>query len=291
VISFFALLRIGDNHTLTFGIRHNRAIRLVSDLAGQEDKAWPHVTKNSIPISSSGLQTQETGERRAAGAQSELAASLAHEINNPLDVLLNLLYLMESQATLTQEGRQYLRLAREEVHRISEIAQSALHEFRHSALPKDTNVPKLLRSVLDLYRSRLESRGISVRTRFSSEGNLAVYAGPLRQVISNLLLNAADAMPQGGRLHARVSAAHEWTGSERHGLRLTVADNGCGIPADKLSKVLEPFFTTKGAGGNGLGLSLVQDVVQKHRGVLRVRSSTKPGHTGSIFSIFLPATR
>jgi two-component system CheB/CheR fusion protein len=250
------------------------------------------VTKNSIPISSSGLPTQETGERRAAaGAQSQLAASLAHEINNPLDVLLNLLYLMESQATLTHQGRQYLMLAREEVHRISEIAQSVLHESRDSALPKDTNVPKLLRSVLDLYRSRLESRGISVRTRFCSEGNLAVYAGPLRQVFSNLLLNAADAMPQGGRLHARVSAAHEWRGSGRHGLRLTVADNGCGIPADKLSKVLEPFFTTKGPAGNGLGLSLVHDVVKKHRGVLRIRSSTKAGHSGSLFSIFLPTAR
>ena len=118
-----------------------------------------------------------------------------------------------------------------------------------------------------------------------------MYAGPLHQIFSNLLLNAADAMPQGGRLQARVSPAHEWTGLERHGLRVTFADNGCGIAADKLSKVLEPFFTTKGPGGNGLGLSLVQDVVQKHRGVLRVRSSTKPGHSGSIFSIFLPAAR
>jgi two-component system CheB/CheR fusion protein len=214
---------------------------------------------------------------------------LAHEINNPLDALLNLLHLAESEATLTEKGRQYLILAREEIHRISQITHSALHEYRDTPAPKDTDIPKLLRSVLDLYKTRLEARGICISTRFCSAGNVAVYAGPLRQIFSNLLLNAADAMPNGGRLHARVSAAHEWTGPKRHGLRVTFADNGCGIPADKLPKVLQPFFTTKGPGGNGLGLSLVQEVVQKHRGVLRVRSSTKPGRSGSVFSIFLPA--
>jgi two-component system CheB/CheR fusion protein len=150
-------------------------------------------------------------------------------------------------------------------------------------------VPKLLGAVIDFYKARFESRGISVNTRYCHHGNLAVLAGPLRQVFSNLLLNAADAMPKGGRLYARVSAAHEWAGQERRGLRVTLADTGCGISADKLPKILLPFFTTKGPAGNGLGLSLVKDVVQKHRGVLRIRSSTKPGHSGSVFTIFLPA--
>jgi signal transduction histidine kinase len=230
-------------------------------------------------------------ERRSAasGAEGKLAASIAHEISNPLDALLNLLYLLESEATLTVKGHHYLMLAREEVDRVSQIAHTALRDFRDTPCPKDTSVPRLLGAVVDFYQSRFDSQGISVKTRYCHHGNLAVYAGPLRQVFSNLLLNAADAMPKGGRLYARVAAAHEWTGKERRGLRVTLADTGCGIPADKLPKILLPFFTTKGPAGNGLGLSLVKDIVQKHRGVLRIRSSTKPGRSGSVFSIFLPA--
>ena len=110
-----------------------------------------------------------------------------------------------------------------------------------------------------------------------------------RSSISNLLLNAADSMPKGGRLHARVSAVHEWAGQQRRGLRVTFADNGCGIAAHDLPKILNPFFTTKGRAGNGIGLSLVKETVQKHGGAIRIRSSTKPGHSGSIVSIFLPA--
>lgn len=229
-------------------------------------------------------------EKRPAAPPQEArqTASLAHEINNPLSSLLNLnlLYIVSAEPNLTQNGRQCLTLAEEEVKRISQIAHAVLHDPAGS---KDTNVPQLVGSAVDFYKPGLEARGIIVNTRYCSDGDLSVHAGPLRQVFSNLLLNAADAMPKGGRLHVRVSTAHEWTGQERHGLRVTFADNGCGIGTENLHKITDPFFTTKGSGGNGLGLSLVKDVVRKHGGSLRVRSSTKPGHSGSIFSIFLPA--
>jgi signal transduction histidine kinase len=230
-------------------------------------------------------------QRRSAAPSEEgrLAASLAHEINNPLDSLRTLLYLMKAEATLTQKGHQYLMLAEEEVQRISQIAHAALHDHRDTEVPKDANVPQLVGSVVDFYKSRLEARGISINTRYCGNGDLPIYAGPLRQVFSNLLLNAAAAMPQGGRLHARASAAREWSGQQRHGLRVTFADDGCGIAAENLHKIFEPFFTTKGSGGSGLGLSLVRDVVQKHGGSLRVRSSTKASRSGSVFAIFLPA--
>jgi signal transduction histidine kinase len=244
------------------------------------------------PISSTSDQRTDRGSDRrstAPAVESQLAASVAHEINNPLDVLLNLLSLIEPEAILTQQGRQYLSLAREEVNRISEIAHTALHEFRDSPRPHKTNVPRLVDHVLQFYKSRFESQEISVKTRYCGHGDLNVYAGLLRQVLSNLVLNASDAMPQGGRLHARVAAAHEWAGMRRDGLRVTIADNGSGIPADQIAQVFEPLFTTKGDRGSGLGLSLVKDVVQKHRGVLRVRSSTRRGHSGSVFAIFLPA--
>jgi signal transduction histidine kinase len=215
--------------------------------------------------------------------------SFAHEINNPLAALLNILHLVESEA-LTERGQHYLKLAREEIQRISQLTHSALAQSKQMAVLEYTNLPDLMRSVLDVYASRFESRGIEVKTRFCRNGSLACDPGALRRTFSNLLLNAADAMPNGGKVSTRVSVAQEWTGQKRHGLRLTVADNGCGIPGDYLPRVLEPFFTTKGKSGTGVGLSVVRDTVQKHRGVLRVRSCTRSGRSGSVFSIFLPST-
>jgi len=105
---------------------------------------------------------------------------------------------------------------------------------------------------------------------------------------ANLLLNAADAMPSGGKIYARIAPAHEWKGDNKQGLRLTFADTGSGITRQNLGRIWDPFFTTKGSAGNGIGLSMVKNTVQKHHGVLRVRSSTKSGHSGTVFSIFLP---
>ena len=142
---------------------------------------------------------------------------MAHEINNPLDSLLNLLYLMEAEANLTEKGRHYLTLAKEEVHRISQITHEVMNEFRFTVSPQDTNVPNLLRSVVDFYQPRFEARGISIQARYCPDGDLAVYPGPLRQAFSNLMLNAADSMPRGGTMHARISLAQrvEWTGAAR----------------------------------------------------------------------------
>jgi signal transduction histidine kinase len=240
-----------------------------------------------IPSEFSRLGVQQR-DSALSGAAAKGAASLAHEINNPLNVLLNLLYLTEQEASLTQKGSQYLLLAREEIDRISDIAHAALNGGGGRAAPKQTNVPQLLASVLDLYKSRLDSQDISIETRYPADGDLAVHGDRLRQAFSNLLLNAADAMPEGGRLYVRVSAAHEWSGQRRRGLRVLFADSGSGIAADKLRKISEPCFTTKASGGRGFGLSVVNDVVQQHQGVLRVRSNTKPGHSGSVFAIFLP---
>jgi len=247
------------------------------------------VTGRPVPISAE-LRIEGQGERRMSAplVDEKLVASLAHEISNPLETLRNILYLLQKEATFTQKGRQYMALAREEIDRTSQIAHAAMHRARDTAVPTPTNVPDLLRSVLDFYKPRFESPPISVHSRFCQDDNRSVYAGLLRQVFSNLLLNSIDAMPKGGRLHARISHGCERSGRHRRGLRVTIADNGSGIPADKLSRVLDPFFTTKGDKGNGLGLSLVREVVQKHRGVLRVRSSVKPGRSGSVFTIFLP---
>jgi signal transduction histidine kinase len=168
------------------------------------------------------------------------------------------------------------------------MGAAPVHGSNDDGAAEDTDVPHLLRAVIEFYESRLHSRGISVATRFCPGGILAAYARPLRQAFSNLLLNAADAMPKGGRLQARVAEAQEWSGLRRQGLRVTFADNGAGIGSNNLQKIFDPFFTTKGSAGSGLGLALVKDVVQKHGGTLHVRSSTQVGRSGSVFSIFLP---
>ncbi len=242
---------------------------------------------NSTVISSGNSRGNQRLENRPPPAENENGiSSLAHEINNPLEALHQLHYLIEQEGTLKEKGRQYLALAREEVQRISQILHAAM-ELRDSGDPEDTDVPELLSSVLDFYASRFSFRGIDVKTRYPSGLRLAIYPRQLRQMCVNLLLNAADAMPGGGKIYARIASAHEWKNHKR-GLRLTFADTGCGIAAKNLVRIWDPFFTTKGSAGNGIGLSLVKNTVQKHHGVLRVRSSTRAGHSGTVFSIFLP---
>lgn len=242
--------------------------------------------KNVVLSSKASRGNQRFENRPPPAENGNGISSLAHEINNPLEALHQLHYLIEKEGTLREKGRQYLALARDEVHRISQILHAAM-ELRDSGDPEDTDVPELLRSVLNFYQSRFDSQAISVDTRYRSGAHLLAYPHQLRQMCANLLLNAADAMPSGGRIYARLAPAHEWK-DHRPGLRLTFADTGSGIAAKNLSRMWDPFFTTKGAAGNGIGLSLVKNTVQKHHGVLRVRSSTRAGHSGTVFSIFLP---
>jgi two-component system, chemotaxis family, CheB/CheR fusion protein len=241
-----------------------------------------------IAISSGDSRKKQRLENRPPPREPENGmSSLAHEINNPLEALHQLHYLIEQEGSLRERGRRYLAMAREEVQRISQILHAAM-ELRDSGDPENTDVPELLRSVLNFYKSRFDAQKISIHTRYRKGGQLSGYPHQLRQMCANLLLNAADAMPNGGKMYARVAPAHEWKGDRKRGLRLTFADNGTGISPRNLARMWDPFFTTKGTAGNGIGLSLVKNTVQKHHGVLRVRSSTRAGHSGTVFSIFLP---
>jgi two-component system, chemotaxis family, CheB/CheR fusion protein len=241
-----------------------------------------------VVISSGDSRNMERLENRPPPNETQNGiSSLAHEIYNPLEALHQLHYLMEQEGSLREKGRRYLAMAREEVGRISQILHAAM-ELRDSGDPEDTDVPDLLRSVLNFYKSRFDAQKISINTRYRRGAHLSGYPHQLRQMCANLLLNAADAMPNGGKMYARVAPAHEWKGDHKRGLRLTFADNGSGIATKNLARMWDPFFTTKGAAGNGIGLALVKNTVQKHHGVLRVRSSTRAGHSGTVFSIFLP---
>ena len=223
---------------------------------------------------------------QSATRNSDLSISAAHEINNPLDSILNLLHLLSSEVT-SETGHHYLILIEQELGRVAQIARRALAPYKASTGPEDTDVSALVESVVDVYRSSLELKGIKVSTR-AAGAHISAYPGDLRQMISNLLLNAMDALPKGGELQVRTSATHEWNGEHRRGVRLTVGDNGSGINGDHLPRIFERFFTTKGSGGSGMGLALVKDIMQKHHGTLRVRSTTRSNRSGTVFSMFLP---
>lgn len=147
----------------------------------------------------------------------------------------------------------------------------------------------LLASVLELHKAKLDRHYVSASTRNDDEATAVIHPEQMRQVFSNLVLNAIDAMPKGGKVFAKISKIQEWCGKGRSGVRITIADTGTGIAKDILSRVREPFFTTKGARGNGMGLAVVQEIVAHHQGRMKIRSSTRSGKSGSVFSIFIPS--
>jgi PAS domain S-box-containing protein len=214
-----------------------------------------------------------------------LTATIAHEINNPLEAVTNLLYLAQRDPVRRND---YLIQAEEEVQRIAAIARQTLGLVREAASAKPLNVAEALDQVLRLYLRKLEAKHIQTDKQYDAAANILGFAGELRQLFSNLILNAIEAMGDRGRLQVRVSRARTWSGRPRAGVRITIADNGSGICRSDMAHLFEPFYTTKKDIGTGLGLWLSHGIVQKHGGSIRVRSSTTPGRNGTVFSIFLP---
>jgi PAS domain S-box-containing protein len=210
-----------------------------------------------------------------------LAATVAHEINNPLEVLTNVFYLLKQQPQseaacgLIKEGEAELKC-------ISDITNATLRYSRAVAQPAETSLRDILDNVLLMHSGQIRTRQVNVEKRYRAEGRIVARAGEIRQVIANLIGNALDALPNGGKLRVSLTAAGH------HGFRVAIADHGTGIPAAARAKIFEPFFTTKGANGTGLGLWIARDIVEKHGGSIHVRSYTALGRSGTVFVICLP---
>jgi PAS domain S-box-containing protein len=213
-----------------------------------------------------------------------LAASIAHEINNPLEAVLNLLYLARHDSS---HATKYLTMAEHEVGRVAQLAQQTLGFVRDNSSPEAMNPAGIMDEILQLYSRKLEGRQIRVTRRYRNQLQINGYSGELRQLLANLLVNAVDAMAEKGSLQVRVATSHDWS-SDRVGVRITVADNGSGIPREDLRHIFEPFYTTKLETGTGLGLWVSRGIVEKHGGTIRVRSRTSGISTGTVFLIFLP---
>ena len=212
-----------------------------------------------------------------------LAASIAHEINNPLEAIVNCLYLV-SNTDLPEDARGYVTLAQQELNRVSQITMQTLRFYRGSTRQEAIAPEELVETVLTLLEARLQRGSIEVTRQFRAKATVHAQAGEIRQVIANLVGNAMDSMPHGGRLVLRTREGANWN-SGACGVILTVADTGHGMEAAIRSHIFEPFFSTKGITGTGLGLWISQEIVAKHGGNLQVRS--KPKH-GTVFRFFLP---
>jgi len=217
-----------------------------------------------------------------------LAASIAHEINNPLEAVTNLLYLSRAAAS-SRQAHQYLERADQELARVAEITRQTLRFYREPSHPVDTEVAGVLQSVLVLYHSRLHAAGVEVQLEVEpSCGTVLASPGELRQVMANIIGNAIDAMRRGGRLRLRISMESASAAMPR--VRLTIADTGSGIPTSLLPTIFEPFVTTKGETGTGLGLWVTGEIIRRNGWTIRVRSHCGSRRSGTAFSITMPLT-
>jgi signal transduction histidine kinase len=220
-------------------------------------------------------------------AVGRLASSIAHEINNPLAAVTNLIYLAQ-QSAVDPDAQRHLASAEVELRRVSAIANQTLRFHRQSTNPKQVTGTDLIDATVPLYQGRLLNAHVRVERRERGSHPVTCFEGEILQVLSNLIGNAIDAMsPRGGRLLIRSREATEWKTGKK-GIVLTIADTGCGMTPHTLARIFEPFFTTKGHKGNGIGLWISRGIVDRHHGVLAVRSRCAAEHSGTVFALFLP---
>jgi signal transduction histidine kinase len=216
-----------------------------------------------------------------------LAASIAHEINNPLEGVTNSLYLALQDESLTPDTRSYLQTAEEELRRVAHITTQTLRFHKQSNSPAPTDICDIVDSVLALFRQRLASKNIHVNAE-SERGAIASCLGDeIRQVIANIVSNAMDAMPHGGSLRVRVKRTRSWAKERPDGVKIVVADSGHGISPAVIERIFEPFVSTKEATGIGLGLWVSDGIVRKHGGTIRVRSKATAQPSGTVFAVFI----
>jgi signal transduction histidine kinase/HAMP domain-containing protein len=245
-----------------------------------------------IVLDSSDRKRSEEALRKSEklAATGRLAASIAHEINNPLEAITNLLFLLHNYCQLQDPALKYVTMAEHEARRIAEITQQTLRFYRQSTLPARANLGELLDSVLSLYHGRLNAPNIQVERDYDTAMDLFCFAGELRQVFANLVGNAIDATSAGGRLLVRARRSRNWKDPAQAGVRFVVADTGAGMEPAVRERVFEAFFTTKEAIGTGLGLWVSHEIIVKHRGLVHVRSrAAAQGKTsGTVFQLFIP---
>jgi signal transduction histidine kinase len=229
-------------------------------------------------------KTQEAlrkSEQLAAAGR--LAASIAHEINNPLEAVTNLLFLAKMDQTVMGKTKDLLELADKELQRLSHIAARSLKFYRQRTAPTATALDELIESVLFFHETEIRTRAIDLDRRYRNAPKVVCHPGEIQQVVTNLIDNALDALPRHGQLIIAVRPGRDRAG--REGVIVVIADSGCGMDRPTLDRLFYPFVTTKGEAGNGLGLWVSKGILDKHQGTIAVRSRRD---CGTVFRLFLP---
>ena len=218
-------------------------------------------------------------ERATAG---QLALEAIHEVQNSLQVLQNTTYLALAEAKYPTRVRTYLKMANEHVATLAQITTQTLGFAKSSQSARHIDVADLAEAALRIHQRQIEAKQVHLVKDLPRDLVAEVHTGEILQVISNLIVNAVDALPNGGILRLRVRKV-------QGKVRLSIADNGHGIPTEHSRDIFQPFFTTKQENGTGLGLAISKKIIERHNGVIRMRSSVRPGKSGTIFHISLPA--
>ena len=243
-----------------------------------------------------GVLADVTGRKRSEEAMlraeklavaGRLAASVAHEINNPLEAVANLLYLI-THADSVEAAQNEAQQALDELMRVSLITQQTLKFHRQTGAPKMTRLSEVVQTVLALFRGRLRASQIEVELRAEREVDIACMPGEVQQIFANLISNAIDAMPQSGRLLIRLQPSCDWRDRTIPGLRATFCDSGTGMDRATMQRIFEPFFTTKAETGTGLGMWVVAQLVERHHGQVSIRSTQSEQGNSTVISVFLP---
>src|SRR5579871_6581356 len=258
--------------------------RVIFDKTGKPER----MIGVAMDITSNKLAENALRKSEKLAAAGRLAATIAHEINNPLEAVTNLLYILRVNDKWDNNSRGYLAQAEHELARIAHVTRQTLGFYRDTTSPHVMDLPKIVEEALSLYLPRIQTKNIRLSREYDEAVKVMGLPGEIRQVVSNLVANAIDALPAAGALRIRVHHARELHNSHRAGGRIVIADTGSGITPEHRKKLFEPFYTTKQDVGTGLGLWVSREIVQKHGGNITLRSSVAPGHSGTVFSIFLP---
>lgn len=261
-----------------------------------EAQAKYETNSDGVAVRMLGVMTDITHRKQAEAvllrteklaAAGRLAASIAHEINNPLEAVTNLLYLA-SRADNLETARRQTQQALDEVMRVSRITQQTLKFHRQSEAARKIHLSEVIEDVLELFQGRIAPKHIRVERQYRDDPEVECLAGDLRQVFANLIGNALDAMTDSGALVIRLHRSRGWSAPQDSGMRITLLDTGCGMDPQTRRRIYEPFFTTKKDSGTGLGLWITSEIIERQHGSLRVWSSRLPGRSGTAFSLFLP---
>jgi signal transduction histidine kinase len=222
---------------------------------------------------------RKADERATAG---QLALEMLHEIRNPLEALANLLYLANREAENRESVRKYLGLAEEQIVTVNQIANQTLSFAKPIRSAHSSNLAGVAEAALRIHQRTIQAKKVHLVKDLPEELVAEVHVSEMLQVLSNVIVNALDALPPEGTLRLRLR--------KRQGqIQFLIADNGHGIPKEHVGEIFQPFFTTKEERGTGLGLVLSKNIVERHRGKIQLRSSVRPGKSGTVFKISLPA--